>query len=73
LNWQVELLQSFLLAGSALFSIVNPMGGALIFAQVTGDRTHAERILLARRVGTYSALVMLVSLWMAPMCSPSSA
>lgn len=64
MNWQVELLQSFLLASSALFSIVNPMGGALIFAQVTGDRTHAERILLARRVGTYSALVMLISLWM---------
>ncbi|HVI27719.1 MarC family protein [Hansschlegelia sp.] len=64
MSWQVELLQSFLLAGSALFSIVNPMGGALIFAQVTGDRSHSERILLARRVGTYSALVMLFSLWL---------
>src|ERR1700712_2448359 len=56
-------LQNFLLALSALFSIVNPIGAALIFARVTADRTHAERLDLARRVGCYAALVMLVSLW----------
>ncbi|WP_407519333.1 MarC family protein [Methylobacterium oryzisoli] len=56
-------LQSFLLALPALFSIVNPLGGALIFAEVTGTRTHAERALLARRIGLYAAIVMLVSLW----------
>ena len=56
-------LQNFLLALSALFSIVNPIGAALIFARVTADRTHAERLDLARRVGVYAALVMLVSLW----------
>lgn len=56
-------LQNFLLALSALFSIVNPIGAALIFARVTADRSHAERLDLARRVGVYSALVMLVSLW----------
>ena len=55
--------QNFLLAFSALFSIVNPIGAALIFARVTADRTHAERLDLARRVALYAALVMLVALW----------
>ncbi len=53
----------FLLAFPALFSIVNPVAGAFIFREVTVDRTHAERLALARRVGTYSLLVMLVALW----------
>lgn len=56
-------VQSYLLALSALFSIVNPIGSALIFSQVTADRSHAERLDLARKVGTYGALVMLVALW----------
>ena len=56
-------VQSYLLALSALFSIVNPIGSALIFSQVTADRSHAERQDLARKVGTYGALVMLVALW----------
>ncbi len=55
--------QNFLLAFSALFSIVNPISSALIFARVTADRSHAERIELAQRVGCYAALVMLVALW----------
>ncbi len=54
---------SFLLAFSALFSIVNPFGGALIYSRVTADRSHDERVLLAWRVALYSALVMLVALW----------
>ncbi|MGY2052062.1 MarC family protein [Methylobacterium sp. JK268] len=56
-------LQSFLLALPSLFSIVNPLGAALIFAEVTGGRSHAERALLARRIGGYAAAVMLISLW----------
>lgn len=56
--------QSFLLAFSALFSIVNPIGGALIFAQVTSDRSHDDRLLLARRIGLYSLFVMLGALWL---------
>lgn len=54
---------SFLLAFPALFSIVNPIGGALIYSQVTADRTHAQRMALAGRIGIYSSLVMLVALW----------
>ncbi len=56
-------VQSFLLALSALFSIVNPIGSALIFSQVTAERTHAERRVLARRIAIYSVLVMLGALW----------
>ena len=56
-------VQQFLLALSALFSIVNPIGGAFIFAQVTGAFSHAERVLLSRRIGVYAALVMLGALW----------
>ncbi len=56
-------LGAFLFAYPALFSIVNPIGGALIFAQVTADRSHAERLRIAWRVGVYSMLVVLVSLW----------
>jgi multiple antibiotic resistance protein len=56
-------INSFLLAFPALFSIVNPIGGALIYSQVTLDRSRAERARLAGRVAFYSALVMLVALW----------
>ncbi len=57
------MLAEFLLAFPALFSIVNPIAGAFIFREATADRTHGERLTLARRVGTYSLLVMLVALW----------
>ena len=53
---------SFLLAFSALFSIVNPLGGALIYSQVTAQRPRAERVALAWRVAFYSAIVMLTAL-----------
>lgn len=56
--------QSFVLAFSALFSIVNPIGASLIFAQVTAERSHAARLALARRIGLYAALVMLGALWL---------
>ncbi len=56
-------LTAFLLAFPALFSIVNPPGGAFIFNEVTGELTHDERRRLAGKVGLYSLVVMLVSLW----------
>src|SRR5271156_1568972 len=56
-------VQAFLLAFPALFSIVNPFAGAIIFNQVTAFQLHAERVVLARRVAFYSTLVMLVTLW----------
>lgn len=61
--WIVQsIAASFLIAFPALFSIVNPPGGALIYSQVTADREHADRVHLAWRVALYSAGVMLVAL-----------
>lgn len=57
------MLAAFLLAFPALFSIINPIAGAFIFREATADRTHGDRVKLARRVGLYSLLVMLVALW----------
>ncbi len=54
---------SFLLGFSALISIVNPFGGALIYNQVTAGSSHRERARLARKIGGYSAIVMLTALW----------
>lgn len=56
------IITSFLVAFPALFSIVNPFGGALIYSQITLGRPHPERVSLAWRVATYAAIVMLVSL-----------
>lgn len=56
------IITSFLVAFPALFSIVNPFGGALIYSQITLGRPHPERVALAWRVASYSAIVMLVSL-----------
>ncbi len=58
-----DAIPSFLLAFSALFSIVNPFGGAIIYSQVTADRSHADRVALAWRIAAYAAIVMLTALW----------
>lgn len=57
------MAQDFLLAFSALFSIVNPPGSAFIFGQVTESLSHTDRQALARQVAVYAAAVMLVALW----------
>ncbi len=58
-----NLSSAFLLAFPALFSIVNPLGASLIFAEVTDGRSQAERSMLARKVALYGLLILLVSLW----------
>lgn len=58
-----EAIDAFLLAFPALFSIVNPVGGALIYSQVVGDRSPDARRRLAGKVALYAALVMLTALW----------
>ena len=55
---------AFLLAFPALFSIVNPIAAALTFGRVTADRSHAERLRLARRIGCYALIMLLGSLWL---------
>lgn len=59
-----SITSAFLLAFPALFSIVNPIGASLTFGRVTADRTHAERLRLARRIGLYALLMLLGSLWL---------
>ncbi|NOG72003.1 MarC family protein [Roseicella sp. DB1501] len=55
--------ESFLLAFPALFSIVNPIAAALIYADVTARLRHADRVRLAARIAAYSAVVLLSALW----------
>jgi multiple antibiotic resistance protein len=55
---------AFLLAFPALFSIVNPIGAALIFNEVTEGRSRAERCGMSRRIGVYSFVVLIASLWL---------
>ena len=54
---------AFLLAFPSLFSIINPIGGALIFNIYTRGFAHAVRLDLAKWVGFYSLLVMFGALW----------
>ncbi len=56
-------IAAFLLGFPALFSIVNPVSGAFIFRIRTAERSHEDRVKLARLVALYAAAVMLVALW----------
>jgi multiple antibiotic resistance protein len=56
-------INAFLLGFPALFSIVNPIGGALIFHQMTTSRAVQERGRMARMVALYALLVLMVALW----------
>ena len=59
----MSTLAAFLLAFPALFSIINPPGGAFLFREVTSGLGRAVRVRLAGMVGSYSLLVMLIALW----------
>ena len=54
---------AFLLVFSSLFSIINPIGGALIFYGFTKDFSSLDREKIAARVGFYSLLIMFGALW----------
>jgi multiple antibiotic resistance protein len=54
---------AFLLGFPALFSIVNPLSGGLIFRTVVGGRGDAAYASLSLRVAIYSFIVIMVSLW----------
>src|SRR6201994_3423551 len=56
-------IQAFLLGFPALFSIVNPLAGAFIFREMTQNMTTLRRSVLARKVATYSLLMMIGALW----------
>jgi multiple antibiotic resistance protein len=57
------VLGAFLLGFPTLFSIVNPVGASLMFYNVTADRSHPERMVLARQIGFYSLCILLGSIW----------
>jgi len=54
---------AFLLAFPSLFSIINPIGGALIFYGVTKDFSPTDKEKVAALVGVYSLLIMFGALW----------
>jgi multiple antibiotic resistance protein len=54
---------AFLLTFSSLFSIINPIGGALIFYGFTKDFSSLNRLKVAARVGFYSLMIMFGALW----------
>jgi multiple antibiotic resistance protein len=57
------LLRAFLLAFPTVFSIVNPLGSALIFREATSGRSAEERRFLARRISLYTACILIGSMW----------
>jgi multiple antibiotic resistance protein len=59
----LEAAHAFLLGFPALFSIVNPISGAVIFHSVTANRSSAARTRLARLVALNSLAVMMGALW----------
>lgn len=54
---------SFLLAFPALFSIINPLGAAIIFIQAAGNCPASERARLAKLVAFYTTLLLIGSVW----------
>lgn len=57
----LEAAKSILLILSALFPIVNPLGGAPFFLAMTRDYDGAERMKLSERVALNSFLLLVVS------------
>jgi len=63
LEWFGVADNAFLIAFPSLFSIINPIGGALIFDIFTRGFPAAERSAAATRIGLYSLLIMFGALW----------
>jgi len=57
----LEASKSILLIFSALFPIVNPIGGSPIFLLLTQEYSADDRILLARRVAINSFVLLIVA------------
>ena len=57
----LEQAKSILLIASALFPVVNPIGGSPVFLLLTDEYSAGERRLLARRVAINSFILLIVS------------
>lgn len=55
-------MEFFLLAFPALFSIINPLGGAFVFLAATQGLPEDARARLARQVAIYSFIILSVSM-----------
>src|SRR5260370_8087489 len=67
LYWQIrrafvlEAVKTSILFVSALFPIVNPLGGSPIFLALTPDYSRASRRLLSQRIAINSFVLLVVS------------
>lgn len=57
----LEVLKSTILFVSALFPVVNPLGGSPIFLALTPDYSTSARTVLARRIASNSFFLLAVS------------
>ena len=57
-----ELVKAIVLVVAALFPIVNPVGSAAIFIDMTGPISAPLRDLLARKISTFSFLLLIGSM-----------
>jgi len=57
----IEVAKSVLLVVSALFPIVDPIGGSPFFFALTRDYTSQTRRMLARRIAMHSFILMIAS------------
>src|SRR5262249_47543840 len=57
----IQVAKSILLVVSALFPIVDPIGGAPVFLSLTIDYTPQARRLLARRIAINSFILLIAS------------
>jgi multiple antibiotic resistance protein len=57
----LQIAKSILLVVSALFPIVDPVGGSPVFLSLTRDYTRETRRLLSRRIAIDSFILMVVS------------
>lgn len=56
-----QLLKSTLLVLTALFPIVNPLGGAPLFLSLTGYYSAEQRRILSRRIAINSIILIVIS------------
>lgn len=56
-------MEFFLLAFPALFSIINPLGGAFVFLTATQRLQGAMREQMARWIAIYSAIILIISFY----------
>ena len=55
--------RSFMEAFTAIAPVMNPIGCALLFPQLSVDITHAERIGLAHRIAINAAFALMIAMW----------